>query len=96
MKISRKEIHDVIRQIIEERGLKPRYSKAEIIDQYITNNNITTEEWKNTWRQWGKLTNQEEKAEKNIREVEEHFRNTAAELIDEYRKAGLLDEDEED
>lgn len=95
-KITNNDVYTIIREIARERGIKPRFSKKEIIEQYITDNPLTTEEWKNEWREWGKANGEEEKIEKMIREHEEDNRQMAQRLIDDYRKQGILDEDTED
>lgn len=90
------DIFNVIFQIAKEKGIKPRYSKAEIIDQYITNDPLITEEWKQAWREWGKINGQEQKAEEIIRKQEERQRKIAQELIEDYRSKGILIEDTEE
>ena len=94
-KVTDGDIFDVIWQIEREKGIKPRYTKAEIIDQHITNDPLISEEWKRNWREWGKINGREEEAEKTIRDMEDMQRRAAAQMIENLRSAGLLDESED-
>lgn len=94
-RISDKEIYDTIEQIAKEKGKRPHYSKTEVIDGMISNNPLYDDEWKKSWREWGRINNQAEQAEKIIREAEENTRRAAGQMIEKLRSAGILDEETE-
>ena len=94
--ITDKEVYDTIFQVAEEKGLRPHFSKAEIIDYYITNSTLHDKEWIRLWREYGKIHAKEEEAEEIIRKGLESDRKVAEELIVKFRNAGLLDEETED
>ncbi len=85
-------VFDTIRDIANEKGIQCRISKAEIIERYVTNNPLTSEEWKKEWREWGRINAKEEEAERIIRDAEERNKKAAQMLIEDYRSQGILDE----
>lgn len=89
-------IFETIEQIAKEKGIRPHYSKSEIIDEMITNDPVHNEEWKKSLREWGRINNKEEQAEKRIRDAEEFDKRAAAQMIERLRAAGILDEETED
>lgn len=94
-RITDKEIFDSIEQIAKEKGIRPHYSKSEIIDRLITNNPLYPAGWKESIREWGRINNQEEQAEQKIKNVEERNRRAAAQMIERLKSAGILEDETE-